>query len=933
MFAISIQMTHRTVKAVTVKAITVKTITMQTALASRFRFSLAIVLVMSLLQHSKADQNSARPNKKPASVSAFVTRYCIACHDADSAEGGLDFNSLTADFGESQSAQKWIEVLDRINLGEMPPEDEPRPSAQELAEVTDWITDQIRSQHDAAASTGGKVVMRRMTRLEYARTVSDLFSIRFIDGQGPLEKLPPDGAIKGFDRHAKALMIDPSLMDAYLRVADAIARQAIRFRPPLVQEKTMHYDFRHTRDSAMSYIVKGRQATIDQGRMILMEGQARTFGVLRHPHDGREIPETGRYRVRVRAGASRAGASRAGASRGQSSDPIFMRIKQGAGETIAQFRVDASSDKMHVYETEVTRSSSLQGEFDVEMVGGTGFHPYVHYRGELSRKADQAFREGDVAQSLRIKARLRAQGDFDVGVRSRYARETADLEDLPKLHLDWIEVTGPLRDPFPPPNMRLMFPDGWDVNEAGKSQEEVLAKQLQLTRSALTRLLPRAYRRRVTANEIESFVDLTRRELDQGNDFQSALRTTVVAMLCSPHFLFLHEPSDQLAATSNRDTVHDLATSTRPLSSFELATRISYFLWSSKPDDELMLHAAQGDLLQDIVLEKQINRMLDDPRIEGFIQGFVRQWLRVEEFNRFAPDERIFPRFHETRFAGVERDFEEQPLAMVREILRRDLPVTDLLDSDWTMLNQRLAEYYELDGSTSTAKGTAENQGPRADLPSGNEFIPVSLSGDQRIRRGGILGMAGFHRWGSDGSRTKPVERGKYILDVLFNDPPPPPPPNAGEVEPNLQGQKLTVRERLAKHREQTTCQNCHRRIDPYGLALENFNTVGRWREYEDGEKPIRHWGEDRPPVDPSGRLMTGAQFDTFAEFKTVLRRQQDRFIRGLSEKLLSYSLARSVAPGDRVLLDAIVQRCKEDGNSLRTMLGLIIQSKTFRSK
>lgn len=234
--------------------------------------------------------------------------------------------------------------------------------------------------------------------------------------------------------------------------------------------------------------------------------------------------------------------------------------------------------------------------------------------------------------------------------------------------------------------------------------------------------------------------------------------------------------------------------------------------------------------------------------------------------------------------------------------------------SDWTMVNERLASFYGIENVV------------------GEQFQQVALTEDTAIR-GGLLGTAGVHRWGSDGNRTKPVERGKYILDVLFNDPPPPPPPNAGEVEPNIQGEKLTVRERLSRHRQQVTCNHCHRRIDGYGLALENFNVIGRWREKLDGEKPLAHWGDDRPAIDASGTLPSGEDYRTYAEFKRALPKQQDRFLRGLSEKLLMYALARTIEASDRPLIDEIVAAAKQNGYSLRSMLKAIVACEAFQQK
>ena len=868
------------------------------------RVLITVVMLIGLVGESRAEERGGQ-TAIPATTKQFFSQHCISCHGTDLSEGNLNLQTIQADMSDSETAQKWIEILDRINLGEMPPVDEPRPPATELTAVVDWITNQTRQQYAAISSTGGKVVMRRMTRLEYARTVSDLFALQFVDGQGPHTKLPPDGAIKGFDRHAKALMVDPSLLDAYLLVANDVANQAVRFRPPRIQQKTMRFDFRHTKDSAMRYIIEGRAASIGDRGMVLMDGAARTFGMLKHPFDGREIPADGLYRVRIRAGAER----------GAPDKDIFMRVRQGAGETIAQFKVGASPDQMQVFETTVTRSSQLQGEFEVAIVGGTQFSSYVPFRGDQSRAADEAFREGDIARSLRIKARMRAQGDRDTGIRNRYKREVLDLEGLPKLYLDWIEVTGPLQEEFPPASMQIMFPEGWSGIDPLTNVPAQRERSIELADQAIGRLLARAFRRLPTKLEQRQILELVELELDRGSTFAEAFKSGIVAMLCSPNFLFLHESSqgDSQASAPLVERSDNLLA--RPLTGFELATRLSYFLWSSKPDDELMRTAAQGTLLKSEILQEQVNRMIDSPKIDGFVEGFVRQWLRVDEFNRFEPDERVFPRYHEARFSGIEKDFERQPLEMVRVILGSDLPVTDLIDSDWTMLSPRLAEFYGVAG--------ASKEG----------FSRVNLNERDATMRGGLLGMAGVHRLGSDGSRTKPVDRGKYILDVFFNDPPPPPPPNAGEVEPNLHGQKLTIRQRLAKHREQTTCNNCHRRIDPYGLAMENFNTIGLWREREDGERPLERWGDDRPAIDSSGQLMTGARFDNFVEFKSRMFDQRQRFARGLTEKLVSYALARSIEPADRVLIDAIVQRCQESNYSLRTILSLIVQSKTFRSK
>lgn len=729
-------------------------------------------------------------------IRPFFSRHCVVCHGEETTEGNLRLDMLTADFQNRPAADHWIEVLDRLNLGEMPPMDEPRPDAESLARVIDWITSEVEQIRVRSQSTGGRVLLRRLTRLEYANTVRDLLDVTFVEGDGPLELLPPDGTIAGFDRVSKALLLDPSLMEAYLTVAGRVADRAVTFRPPLVPQRTLRFEFDRTPQTAMSYIPHRRSARVEGDFLVLMESSARTFGKLRHPYNNREIPVTGRYRIRVRAAADP----------GIRSKPVYMDVTFGAEGRLARFRVDARADAPAVYEFEKTFDAFTPGEFHV------------------------------------------------------------------------------------------------DFTSPETSREQLLEE----TRAIFNRLLPRAFRRPVTQADVQALVNVVDEELQAGAAPEQAIETALVAMLCAPDFLFLFEPSEQDAPL-------------RRLNDHELASRLSYFLWSTMPDAELTRLADAGQLHLPEVLATQIDRMLADARVEGFVSGFARQWLKVDEFGRFAPDQQIYPDYYATDMVGIEADVKEEPLAFFREVLQRDESILCFLDSDWLMLNERLAKLYGISGV----------EGPklrRVALPRGNGQASSE-------RRGGLLGMAGVHLWGADGNRTKPVERGKYLLTVLFNDPPPPPPPNAGEVEPNLRGEKLTVRERLARHREQTTCNNCHRRIDPFGLAMENFNVIGQWRDRLDGEKPLAQWGDDRPTIDPEGMLPNGRAFADFIEFKQAIVEQQDRFFRALTEKLLTCALGRTIEPADHSAIGQILTRMQTGDPTLRTILKHVAASHAFQTK
>lgn len=828
-------------------------------------------------------------------VQPFFKQHCVRCHGHEKTEAKLRLDTISADFLNRPTADHWVEILDRMNLGEMPPEDEPKPDPAALEKVTDWITVQIQAARRQSQSTGGRVLLRRLSRTEYVNTIRDLLHVEFAEGSGLREMLPPDGSIGGFDKVSKALLLDPSLMEAYLTAGREIAAKAIVTRPPLVPQRTMRFEFKETANSAMSYILASRPADVDGEHMILREGSARTFGKLRHPYNNKEIPITGRYRVRVQAAADA----------GERGDPIYMDVTYGSEGRQARFRVDASKDAPKVYEFEKTFDATLPGEFQVGIVNGTRFREgnqeWYHFNNELTRLAEK----GDVFTSTQMKARLRAEGAYDSYVRGSYLPQARDLAPLPKLYIDWIEVIGPLQEEFPPKSLEAIF-GSRDVQIPTDGDDA--AKTLALARDAFARLLPRAFRRPATAKEIDELTALVKNEMDHGATPEESLRTGLVGLLASPDFLFLFEPLN--AAQSKQ--------APRALTNDELAVRLSYFLWSSMPDEELVKLARTGELREPATLSKQVDRMLADPKSEGLVQGFARQWLKVGEMVRFKPDEQIYPRFYATEMAGLEKDVEAEPLAFFREVLRKDEPVEKFLNSDWLMLNERLARLYGIEGVEGTEL--------RRVALHGREGTPAYV-------RGGLLGMAGVHLWGADGNRTKPVERGKYILDVFFNDPPPPPPPNAGEVEPNLGGAKLTVRERLQKHREQTSCNNCHRRIDPYGLAMENFNAIGQWREQFDGEKPLNQWGQNRPTIDPSGTLPNGQKFRDFLEFRSAVEEQRERFVRGLTEKLFVYALGRTIEPSDRGEIDAIVADASGERATLRRILAGIVATRQFQTK
>ncbi len=812
----------------------------------------------------------------PDEIGVFLQTYCVKCHGPEKQKGRLRLDDLSHDFTMGRTADAWVEVMDNLNLGEMPPEDaDHQPSAEAATQVARWVAAKLSEAEALTHSTGGRVVMRRMNRVEYTNTIRDLLGVTFLEGDGPMNDLPSDGKVAGFDKVGKALLVDPSLMDSYFRVARTIAEEAIVTEAPAFETKTYtiepeksvprgDYTVRRAEDGVFYYHSPEIRFAPQLGR---------------YPGTNVHFPVKGIYRFRYKV---------AGIP-GDDGEPVVMQIREKFAGHLLTAEVGGSVERPEVYEVSAVLDPAMNRELP-----SLRFVNPVGYGGELTHKHHVFLRllptlKDDPVELLRIQARERIEAPNRFGISPRLLERDRHRT----LYVESVEIEGPIYPNWPSKSMPVLFP----VGLASESAPETAMAQ---ARGVFEQLLPRAYRRPTEAGEVEFILDVVRTEMEAGLPYAEAMRAGLVSMLCSPEFLLLTELPTS-AGAEGRFEVGD----------HELASRLSYFLWSSMPDDELFDLAQSGKLSDARVIRQQVGRMLLDSRADAFVHHFAAQWFKTEEFDQFAPDDRLYRRVYRPQFEGLDEDLKRQPLEVFRELLTSDGSLLDVIDADWTMLNERLATLYGIPGVE------------------GDHFRRVILPANSH--RGGLFGMAGVHRWGSDGVRTKPVERGKYVLDVLFNDPPPPPPPNAGEVEPNTSGENLTVRERLKKHQEIESCANCHRGIDPYGLALENFNVIGEWRDRQDGEDT--NWGASAPPIDTSGVLPNGREFADFEGFKGALLEQKERYLRGLTEKMLMYALGRSLEASDRPAIDAIVEGARRENDTIRSLITGVATSKPFRTK
>ncbi len=824
----------------------------------------ALVGVSSAQTKTKLDQ----PQTFTQDIQPFLKAYCYDCHGAETQEADLRLDTLDHNFGKSNTASTWIEVMDKINLGEMPPEGSPSPNLPELTEVTHWIAAELRRAERDSLGAKGRVILRRMNRAEYTNTVRDLLSLQFLPGESPQGVLPPDGTAEGFDKVSVALMFDPSLLDKYFEVAQRIAEKAIVDGPPPFATERMRLEMEDIADNrAIDYLCASPGIECQEKAIVLMQGSTRSFGVMKYPGTRNEIPIQGMYRIRVRAWGHA----------GADGEPVKMRLRQGNPSADQQLLLETEvTNEPKIYEIVVPRDPKC-GEYNVSIVNQTGFQISSQVGNAIRKQQQEAGTAKDYEKVMRLQSRQQLE-NLTWG---KPNPEAADTTKLRKLVVDWLEVEGPLYDQWPPKSHETLFFRGKDASE-----------DAAYLRDMFTRFLPKAYRRPVSQAEIEKVVALCQSELSAGESYHDAVRTGLISILCSPKFLYIVEPSS--------------TDQPRALDDWELASRLSYFLWSSMPDDELFELAESGTLSNPEVLAAQVDRMLADKKSQGFVQGFGAQWLKTEEFRNFMPDANLYKQYDEDLGEAMVGEV----IAFFDEVLRADESALAFFDADWTMLNQRLANFYGIEGVA------------------GDEFRRVTLPQDSP--RGGLLAMAGVSMRGSDGNRTKPVNRGVYVREVFFNDPPNPPPPNAGEVEPNIKGEKLTVRERLIQHQQIPSCAACHRTIDCYGMALENFNAIGAWRTNQDGED---FRGRNTPPIDASGSLPNGKAFEGFDDFKSLLLEQKDRFATGLAEKMLTYALGRPIEATDRILVDRLAQQMQANNYRLSTLIHGIVASQAFHTK
>ena len=869
----------------------------------RFGYVVGAALTLGLIGAGLASgpKTAAAPEFQDV-AKPFIQQHCLSCHGEKKAQAGFRIDLLTPDFAAPKMAEHWKEVIDRINAGEMPPKSKPRPEAKQAAAFVDWVNRQLREVELAAKNAGGRIPMRRLNRDEYANTVRDLLNLDELIVRPLIEELPGDGRAEGFDRLGVALFFDQTQIERSLSVAEKIAARAIATEPPKTKKIVDKFGFLRLRPPpAMVEVFPGFTHKIPRGaedRFVkpdfieVIQGgptyrkEYAGWGGIQHFAVASVVTQDGYYRIRVTAKVDQ---------RGRTEKNKFRL--QYAFDSPIQAEKEVDVDPSGVTEAVMFLNGPVNGEVKGPQVFRLLwnhnenavinepeykklFSRWTQLRGQMEQAAAKRVPEKEMNALKAKRSELEKEMNAWKGQMHIY-NPAMDVEKLARLQIESIEIEGPVQKEWPPPSHKTLFFAG-DQRQDLAYVEEIFAK-----------FLPRAYRRPVSKAEIAEIVAVVKEAQTTGKlPFPDAMRIGLQRVLCAPGFLFMGEPSGANPKL-------------RPLTDHELATRLSYFLWSTMPDDELFALAVAGKLREKGVVAGQVKRMLADPKAEQLVRNFAGQWLAVREFGSIQPaaDYKNYDK-------PLEQASKQEPYAFFAEVLHKNLPITSFLDSDFVVVNERLAKHY----------GIAGVEGP--------EFRRVAVRPEHH--RGGVLGMAGLMTYLADGTRTLPMRRGTWVLRELFNDPPNNPPPNAGEIQPNTAGKNLTVRERVELHRKDAICASCHAKLDPYGLALENYDAIGEWRERANGEG---FRGPKTPMLDVSGVFPDGKKFATLEEFKASLMTKKDPFARAFSTKMLTYALCRPVGYTDRPLVDSLTDELRRNDYRMQSLIYAIVASEAFNTK
>jgi hypothetical protein len=793
----------------------------------------------------------AAAQQQPDPIQPFFAKNCTACHNVRQKTGNLNLEEFTPATIAARR-DEWEAIARMISTGQMPPPMLPRPDRAAIQSVTNFLQREFDRLDAAAKPAPGRVTARRLNRAEYNNTIRDLVGVDF----KPAGDFPQDDSGYGFDNIADALSLSPVLMEKYLSAAERIVRTALNgpelFKPTVVRHQPPYRAGSDGGDNSRFLSILPYTVTDYDLTGLSLPAALHTL---------HRFPAEGIYEFRIDPEGNRP----------KPSDPFSVAVWIDEKQ-IGTVTFEASDNPTSMEGVDqLVRLRAPAGEHWVAV------SPLRVFEGLPAKY-------GGLKPTAKPEPPPRPLPEFkpppDVT-----PKELAEFEEMRKqflarmnrparitdvnFRINFVEITGPFDQKTgpAPESLAKIFSCGHTVT--GSAHTAACARKI------VAGVARRAYRRPPATAEVNRLLALTEQSRTRGATFEQSIGTALTAMLVSPHFLFRIEK--------------DPAPGPHPVTAHELASRLSYFLWSSMPDEELLRLADRGTLGHPAVLSAQVRRMLANPKSKALVENFGGQWLQFRALESVKPDPERFMAFDDYVRLSMKRETE----LFFENMIREDGRVLDFVDARYTYLNQKLAEFY----------GIPNVKGP--------EFRKVMLDANQR---GGVLTHGSVLTVSSYATRTSVVLRGKWVLENLLNAPVPPPPPDVPPLDEAGVGATMSLRQQMEKHRANAICASCHSRMDPLGFGLENFDAIGRWRT-SDGKFPI----------DASGKLPDGTAFDGPAGLRAYLQSNSQAFLDGVSEKLLIYALGRGLERFDRPAVKQIARHAAgHDARFSSLVLGVV---------
>ena len=866
---------------------------------------LAVHLLLSLVPGTA---EAAATDPELSKLKPFLEKHCYSCHGPEKQKHDLRFDTLDHDLTKVETLRVWQDALDQVNLGEMPPPKKPQPSSAERTAFTDVLTARLDAAYAQKKSTGGSTVLRRLNRAELRNTLRDLLYLEgpdyrsptvgpeIVDAQGSgavtnvatgvEREFPDDERLHGFDNIGQKLVMSDFLLKLVIGAAeDALGRATTSGEKPKTEARRFTWPIRKEPKGLLATTAHKMNPGYDGIFEIYLEPDAGIGG------EGRVTPSaisasgvgvSARYRITIEASAHNQQHPFGDLVNIPKDEPMLLGlhitdVRKGSG-----FSAGSPTD-MPVVQWPMTADGKTRTYVHEVWLNSTWSAWVAWENGPQPR----VFRPVEMVE-IALPAAFRPRPPDNAPEKEKHDYHADMVKALfgadgymgPHLRIHNMTFE-PLIDQWPPRSHTALY--GTTGTES--------------TADLLLNFAQRAYRGPVLPADVDHYVKLVEAQLAKGITRAEALRIGYTAILAAPRFYYLHETEG-------------------PLDGYQLASRLSYFLWSSMPDEELFALAANGKIKEPDVLRAQVERMLNHENAAAFTRRFVTNWLRLDKLGAMPPDRSGPYRYYFDRHLGPL--LAEETDLYFANLLKNNGPIRELIDSDYTFMNERTAQH-------------CYNRHDDFNPPRSNDdYYPTYVRGGfmrkvrlKDSRRGGILTHPSVLTATANGVDTSPVIRGVWILESILGTPPSPPPPDVPTLSPDLRAAK-TIREQLEAHRKNESCNSCHQKIDPMGFAFENFNPIGRWRD--------SYPGSDKK-IDPSAELPNGEPLADIVALRKYLLTRENQVTRNLCEKLISYATGRMIEPTDRGEVDRMVRQLREKNGGLRDLVHLVVQSKIFATK